>query len=212
MTLDLAALALMWTGWCALHSAMITDAATSYLKRRWPRASRFQRLFFNTVSLVTFAPIVVYEFSIARGPAFKWEGPWEILRVSLLAAAAALGLAGAVRYDLLAFLGLRQVLESRRAAPSDALGKGGAIDTTGVHGVVRHPWYLAGLLVIWTRDLSSAALVSNSILAAYLVVGTLLEERKLVNELGDEYRNYQGKVSMLLPLKYFKSKIRRIGC
>ncbi len=210
MTLALAALALMWTGWCALHSAMITDAATSYLKRRWPKASRFQRLFFNTVSLLTFAPIVAYELSIARDPVFKWEGPWEILRFSLLAAA--LGLAGTVRYDMLAFLGLRQVLESRRAAPSDALGKGGIIDTTGVHGVVRHPWYLAGLIVIWTRDLSAAALVSNSILAAYLVVGTLLEERKLVNELGDEYRSYQGKVSMLLPLNYFRSKIRRIGC
>jgi protein-S-isoprenylcysteine O-methyltransferase Ste14 len=208
MTRDLAVLAAMWICWCALHSAMITRAATDYLKRRRPRASRFYRLFFNAVSLATLVPIVAYELSIDGTPVFKWEGPWEILRLGLLAAAAALGLEGGRRYDLLAFLGMRQVLDPGRATSGEAIGRSGTIDTAGVHRLVRHPWYLAALIVIWTRDLGAAALVTNAVLAAYLIVGTVLEERKLLGDLGDEYRSYQRNVSMLFPLKYIASKIR----
>jgi protein-S-isoprenylcysteine O-methyltransferase Ste14 len=207
MTWNLAALALLWVCWCALHSAMITRAATEYLRRRHPRASRFYRLSFNAVSVLTLAPVVAYELSIAGAPLFKWEGPWEIARFALLATAAALGLAGARRYDLLAFLGLRQAFHGERAQ-AEVIGAGGTIDTAGVHRFVRHPWYLAALVVIWTRELTAAAIVSNVVLAAYLIVGTFLEERKLVAELGGEYRRYTMRVSMLLPFKYIVSKIR----
>jgi protein-S-isoprenylcysteine O-methyltransferase Ste14 len=210
MTRDLAALALMWGCWCALHSAMITHAATDYLRLRRPGASRFYRMFFNAVSLLTLAPVLVYERSIAGDPLFTWEGPWRMPRLALLVAAAALGLAGARRYDLLSFLGLRQALRGGRESPAEGLGAGGTIDTGGVHRFVRHPWYLAALIVIWARELSAAALVSNAVLAAYLIAGTVLEERKLVEELGDEYRSYQGRVSMLLPFKYVASKLRGI--
>jgi protein-S-isoprenylcysteine O-methyltransferase Ste14 len=47
------------------------------------------------------------------------------------------------------------------------------------------------------------------ILTAYLIVGTLLEEKKLVREFGMEYRAYQARVSMFLPYKWVKSKIRK---
>jgi methanethiol S-methyltransferase len=45
------------------------------------------------------------------------------------------------------------------------------------------------------------------ILSAYLVIGTLLEERKLILEFGDKYRLYQRQVSMFIPLKWLRSRI-----
>lgn len=50
-------------------------------------------------------------------------------------------------------------------------------------------------------------LVGNGVLTVYIVVGTLLEERKLVHEFGDAYRNYQSRVSMFLPLKWIRRRI-----
>jgi protein-S-isoprenylcysteine O-methyltransferase Ste14 len=41
-----------------------------------------------------------------------------------------------------------------------------------------------------------------------VVVGTILEERKLVAEFGDEYRQYQREVSMLFPWKFGASLLR----
>jgi protein-S-isoprenylcysteine O-methyltransferase Ste14 len=44
------------------------------------------------------------------------------------------------------------------------------------------------------------------ILSAYLLIGTLLEERKLVLEFGEKYKAYQRQVSMLIPLKWLRSR------
>ena len=43
----------------------------------------------------------------------------------------------------------------------------------------------------------------------YVIVGTVLEEHKLLLEYGDEYRRYQKRVSMLIPFRYVKAKIVR---
>jgi protein-S-isoprenylcysteine O-methyltransferase Ste14 len=39
------------------------------------------------------------------------------------------------------------------------------------------------------------------------VIGTLLEERKLVLEFGDKYKEYQRQVSMFIPLKWLREKL-----
>jgi len=42
-----------------------------------------------------------------------------------------------------------------------------------------------------------------------LIVGTYLEEKKLVREFGEKYLIYQKRVSMLIPYKWLKSIIIR---
>lgn len=83
----------------------------------------------------------------------------------------------------------------------------GELDTSGVLGMTRHPWYLATMLLIWARQMDVSAIIVNVILTAYLIVGTYLEEKKLVREFGEKYLAYQKRVSMLVPYKWLKSKI-----
>jgi protein-S-isoprenylcysteine O-methyltransferase Ste14 len=49
-------------------------------------------------------------------------------------------------------------------------------------------------------------IVVNAVLTAYVIIGTMLEERKLVLEFGDSYVRYQKEVPMLIPFtkKEFK--------
>jgi protein-S-isoprenylcysteine O-methyltransferase Ste14 len=79
------------------------------------------------------------------------------------------------------------------------------LDTSGILGITRHPWYLATILFIWARQLDVSAILVNVILTLYLVVGTYLEEKKLIGEFGEKYLTYQKKVSMLIPYKWLKS-------
>jgi methanethiol S-methyltransferase len=118
-----------------------------------------------------------------------------------LTLAGLLALAGARHYDMLQLLGLRQIMTG---ASHGVLSESGKLDTSGILGVTRHPWYLAAIILIWAdyRSLTLATLITNVILTVYLVVGTILEERKLVIELGEEYRQYQRQVPMLLPWKW----------
>ena len=49
-------------------------------------------------------------------------------------------------------------------------------------------------------------IVVNMVLTAYIIVGTILEEKKLVLEFGDTYIKYQKEVPMLIP--FTKSRIK----
>jgi protein-S-isoprenylcysteine O-methyltransferase Ste14 len=76
--------------------------------------------------------------------------------------------------------------------------------------MTRHPWYLGSLLAIWTifPEYQLGPTVAVIILSLYLVLGTLLEERKIVREHGDSYRRYQQQVSMLFPWKWLKNPMK----
>ena len=109
------------------------------------------------------------------------------------------------RYDMRQLLGLARLC----GGSGRGLGEGGGVDTGGILGLVRHPWYLAMLLLLWARNLQTADLVVNTVLMLYLVGGTVLEERKLVAAFGAEYRAYQQRVSMLVPWKALKAWMQR---
>ena len=65
---------------------------------------------------------------------------------------------------------------------------------------VRHPLYLFMLLMIWScADLTSDRLLFNALWTIWILVGTRLEERDLIAEFGDTYRDYQDRVPMLIP-------------
>ncbi len=196
-------LALAWTAYCTLHSAMISETATGFLKRRLGDSFRFYRLFFNSVAALTLIPVLWYSYSLRQEAIFRWEGLWLVPRYLLLASGILLVVAGGRHYSFAQFVGISQV----RGASSGGLAAGGGIDSSGVLGLVRHPWYTAVVLLLWAADLDVAALVGNGVLTAYIVVGTLLEERKLVHEFGDAYRSYQARVSMFVPLKWLRSRI-----
>lgn len=65
---------------------------------------------------------------------------------------------------------------------------------------VRHPLYALFILFAWTSpDLSADRLLFNVLFTVWLVVGTVLEERDLVVQMGEPYREYQKAVPMLVP-------------
>jgi protein-S-isoprenylcysteine O-methyltransferase Ste14 len=194
--LEYIVLALVWFLWCGLHSLMISQVVVSRLKERYGDGYRYYRIFFNLVSVLTLIPVLIYSGSLRGEPFFSWTGVWRPVQLFLALGAVVLFYAGGRHYDLRQFLGTRQIQEheSRKG-----LTETGGLDTTGILGVVRHPWYAAGVLIVWARPLDTAVLVTNVVLTAYLVIGTTLEERKLVVDFGDEYREYKKRVPMFLP-------------
>lgn len=73
----------------------------------------------------------------------------------------------------------------------------------GAYRWVRHPLYLFGLLMIWSSpDLTADRMLFNILWTLWIVTGAIFEERDLVDEFGDEYREYQQKVPMLIPVRY----------
>lgn len=198
-------LALAWTAYCALHSAMISETATRFLKRRLGGSFRYYRLVFNSVALLTLMPVLWFSRSLRQEAFFRWEGLWVAAQYLLRGCGIVLVIAGGRHYSLGQFAGISQL----RGASAGGIATGGGIDSSGVLGLVRHPWYTAVVLLLWSGNLDMTALVGNSVLTVYIAVGTLLEERKLVREFGEAYRSYQQRVSMFVPLKWMWSRMAR---
>jgi protein-S-isoprenylcysteine O-methyltransferase Ste14 len=65
---------------------------------------------------------------------------------------------------------------------------------------VRHPIYLDFIIAFWAAPtMSYGRLLFAAVTTAYITVGAMLEEHNLVTVFGEEYRNYRGRVSMLVP-------------
>ncbi len=93
-------------------------------------------------------------------------------------------------------LGLTPVAGHLRAKPP----KQCAFVVRGAYRFVRHPLYLAVIVLLWAcPDVTADRVLFNALWTAWIVVGTVLEEADLVAELGEEYREYRRTVPMLIP-------------
>ena len=193
-----------WVLWCTLHSALISVTVTKYMKRKLASGFRFYRLFYNSISLVTLLPLLYYSVSIRGEPVLRWEGPLIVAQYLLLATSIFLFVAGGWNYSLSQFFGILQI---RAGRATRALSSYDTFVASGIHKMIRHPWYLGGILFIWARDLSVSTILNNIVITCYFIIGTFLEERKLVGEFGEHYRQYQRNVSMFFPTKWLKDKM-----
>ena len=65
---------------------------------------------------------------------------------------------------------------------------------------VRHPLYSCVIVLIWSSpDVTTDRLLFDVLWTAWICTGAVLEERDLVAEFGDAYRDYRRKVPMLVP-------------
>lgn len=193
-----------WVLWCTLHSALISTTVTDFAKKKLGGGFRFYRLFYNVVSLVTLIPLVYYSHMLREAPIFRWEGLLGLVQVFLLALSVCLFIAGGKHYSWAMFWGISQIKAGRAGR---SLADSSTFVVSGIHRIIRHPWYLGGILIVWAQDMSALTILINMIISVYFMIGAVLEERKLVLEFGEKYREYQRTVSMLFPWRWLKARI-----
>jgi len=80
----------------------------------------------------------------------------------------------------------------------------------GAYRWVRHPLYFFMLVMIWSCPVLTAdRLLFNVIWTIWIVAATILEERDLVCDFGDQYRTYQMQVPMLIPYRIPRQSLQK---
>ncbi len=141
-----------------------------------------------------------------------WSAQSELARVALLA----LGGLGWLIVLLATFLinhfdlfGLRQVWLFARGRDYFPL----RFQTPVLYRFVRHPLYVGWLMAFWfTPTMTVAHLVFAATTTAYILVAIQFEERNLIDEHGENYREYRRRVPMLVPFtrrRATRSTVRR---
>jgi protein-S-isoprenylcysteine O-methyltransferase Ste14 len=189
-------LAFLWISWCILHSLLITGRINEWIRQKGGILQGTHRLFYILFSLISLIPVLWFQYSLPQQLLFSFAGPWRILQAILLLYAAVMFYGGKQVYDSDYFLGLTQWRSYRNNQQSPPL----RFSCQGILRYVRHPWYSGGLAFLWgLGPLTDVTLMVRTILTIYLLIGTVLEERKLVRELGIPYQDYCRRVPMLIP-------------
>lgn len=192
----IAVVAGLWVFWCALHSLLISRPVTDWLRGRLGRRFAWSRFAYVLASGITLLPLFFWTLYLPQRTLFAWTGLWRLPQALLLGYAVFFFAAGAREYDLGYFLGLRQLKAWRHGETLPEF----SLATKGILHYVRHPWYSGGVALVWAGGpVTTVSLVVKIVLTGYLVVGAMLEERKLVAALGERYRDYQRQVPMLIP-------------
>lgn len=197
-------IALMWTGYCALHSYLISIRFTKLMMHTLKDYYAFYRLFYVLISIVLLFPVFHFTDQLNSEVIINYDPPWSIIRYVLLICSLLIFFKAFIfDYDSLSFFGLRQIMNFRKKKTTNPEA---GIKRSGLLGIVRHPMYFAVILLLWCQTFRLTDIVANIVLTAYIVIGTKLEERKLVLEYGDSYIQYQKDVPMLIPFAKLKSR------
>lgn len=122
--------------------------------------------------------------------------PWKwFFRTAFLSAI--LGFVAGVKalrgFDAFGQRPIRDLLRGRTRSPAP-------LTVRGPYRWVRHPLYTCVLLMIWSCPVVTAdRLLFNLLWTGWVVAGTVLEERDLGRDFGDDYGGYQTAVPMLIP-------------
>lgn len=177
-----------------VHS-LLASLEVKSLMRGWfgTLADRFYRLAYNIFATVSILPVLALPVILPDLTLYTLRFPWTLLTTALQVLAVLVLLVGLLQTGLWSFLGLEQLIKPASNKPATMV-------VEGLYRWVRHPLYTAGLAVIWLIPVMTRNLLAlNMGLSLYLVIGTYVEERKLVREFGQVYTEYQERTPMLIP-------------
>jgi methanethiol S-methyltransferase len=176
------------------HSVMARPA----FKRWWTRyvPAQIER---STYVLLASAALALLFWQWRSIGTIVWDVqplPARVALTTLGFAGWAIVLASTFMIDHFELFGMRQVWHAWRSKPHAET----SFRTVLFYRLVRHPLMLGFLIAFWaTPTMTAGHLLFAVVTTGYILVALQLEERDLVNALGEPYRRYRERVPMLLP-------------
>jgi len=195
-SVDLILVGIWTTVWCIFHSFFVSHRWRNLVCRHFPRYHVFNRLVYVVFSTMSLGVLMFWIRTLPTVTLFDWPGWWTWVRWLGISEAMFLFWLGTRSYNNRSFLGLTQAMDYLRGNPT----REPPFRTTGILAVIRHPWYTGTLIfLVFCLPYTNVNLVWRAVFLAYTVIGTELEERKLLKELGTAYADYRHRAPRFFP-------------
>jgi protein-S-isoprenylcysteine O-methyltransferase Ste14 len=157
------------------------------------------RLAYNIFSAVLLLPVLALLIWLPDRNLYTVPSPWGWF-LTALQLIGILGLAGALFVtDVWHFAGVRQAIAYLRGESLPLQDP--PLTAVGMYRYTRHPLYFFSLLVLWAvPTMSLNWLLIGTGATVYILIGSRLEEKRLLRIYGEEYQDYRRTVSWILPL------------
>ncbi len=184
---------MLWIFYFTFHSLLASYYVKCWVEDKMPFFARFYRLLYNFIAVagLIFIGYYIYDLPaiqiLESSVLIKYTGVLFAFTGSLIVARV-MG-----QHDMKPFIGIQS---NKATQPFKKLY------TDGPFGMVRHPVYFGTMVVLGgylIYNFTLAGVISVLLIFIYVLIGIKIEERKLVQEFGNAYINYQKEVPMLLP-------------
>lgn len=173
----------------ALHSALAAQPVKDFARSRvGDQRFAYYHFAYNLIAGLTLLPLAALVLLLPDRILYRIPAPWIYLTLALQG--------GLLVCALLAYRQSRPVelFSLRRTTESTPLL------TTGFYSLSRHPLYLFGILLMALFPYVTANLLGLFLgFALYILVGSRLEERRLLREHGEQYRAYMRATPWIFP-------------
>lgn len=180
------------------HSILAMDHAKNKAEKFMGKGYRYYRLIYSLISFPLLIPAYLVWTTYSKSSPLIYTIPEYLYPLIILFRLSALGLFGyaALQTDVLEFIGIKR--EKKKS-----------LITRGPYAIVRHPLYLAGILVLITNmKMTQLDLLAVILISGYCMIGAFIEEKRLLSVYGNEFREYKQQVSMFIPVKWLVKKMQ----
>lgn len=200
IALDILLIVLLFSLFAFSHTWLASRKLKVRLAERIGDKIAFYRMFYNVTSILFFLAF----FAASPKPdviIYDLQFPFDIITFALQV----LSLIGLIwtfsQFDSKEFLGISQIVRFMNGTYSaDTLDEKHELKFDGPFKYMRHPVYFFFILFLGFRpQMSLFYLVMFSCCLVYFYVGSIYEERKLVEVFGEPYKQYQQRVGRIIP-------------
>ena len=190
------AIIVFWAIFGVFHSVLAAPGVKRKAAMAMGRYYDWYRPLYSIFAFITTALVLVYPFTIESVQLWPTNTGLQVL-FALPAIAGLVVMGISIRKYFFRLSGI-QVLYKKQEQP--------VLERDGLHSYVRHPLYGGTLLFAWSVFFifpMLSYLLTCAGITAYTLIGIKLEEKKLQNLFGQQYRAYKNNVPMIIPFTKF---------
>lgn len=182
---------LLITGWVIyffIHSLLASTSVKKFVMENMSRLSKYYRLIYVIVSTIGLFLLMYWNANLGYSNYFNDEGVARYLSLVFAAFGVIIIKVAFRAYRFSDFIGLTSEQQK--------------FTKHGILGSIRHPVYSGTILIaigFWLFTPNLSTLVSVLCVIIYIPIGIYLEEKKLVNQFGEDYIRYKKEVPALFP-------------
>ncbi|MCA9914622.1 MAG: DUF1295 domain-containing protein [Anaerolineae bacterium] len=157
------------------------------------------RLTYNVFSVLLLSPALLAMALL--GNTILYRVPDLLVPIFLILQLIGIGglVIATLQIDVMRFAGIRQAITYLRGEPLPLPPE--PLQTGGLYAWVRHPLYFFSMMAIWFVPVMTDGLLAFNLGAtAYFLIGSMVEERRMLRTFGEEYATYQQRVPWMFPL------------
>ena len=190
-----------FAAWGLVHSLLATHTVKAFAAAKLgePRRNGLYRISYNAVAVITLLALAVYIRRLPDRRLYRIHLPWRVitglLRVGLLGVAARAALEVGVGPFSGMSAAMSYLLKGTAAYEPEAQGPSmgaAGLRTGGPFRLVRHPLNASATAMVWlTPEMTVVRLTIAVLTLAYALLGSKIEEGRLLATYGEAYRHYQ---------------------